>query len=101
MSDRRSTTSAENGKLGGRPKGSCIKPKLSDDLTDDEKKAILVKSLEVAFKGDTKMLQFFLEQIYGKAPQSLEADVQGNLLLTIAKEVADKYDTPQNTSNSR
>jgi hypothetical protein len=87
----------------GRPKGSGHKPKITDDLTEKEKQELLKKTLEKAMKGDSKLLQFLVEQIYGKAPQSIDMGGGVNLVLQIAKQVADKNeqdDTNTNTSES-
>jgi len=75
----------EKGKWGGarqnsgRPKGSGHKPKLSDDLTEEEKMTLIAKAYDKAVKGDSKLLQFFIEQIYGKAQQNVGlTDGEGN-----------------------
>lgn len=74
----------------GRPKGSTRKPRLSDELSDNEKYEIVQRALAKALEGDTRMLTLFIEQMYGKAPASLDADVQGSFVLEIAKTIADK-----------
>lgn len=62
----------ENGKKGGRPKGSITRPQLRDALTQEQIDALVVKAHGMASLGDTTMLKFILEQVYGKAPQQLE-----------------------------
>lgn len=84
----------------GRPKGSGHKPKLSDDLTKEEKEKIVKKILHQALDGDSKLLQFLAEQIYGKAGQIVELDGGATFVLEIAKQVADKYDTNTDTNSS-
>jgi len=58
----------------GRPKGTGHKPKMVDDLTDDQKQSLLTTSLAKALEGDSRLSVFFLEQIYGKARQNVGID---------------------------
>lgn len=58
----------------GRPKGSSHKPKIADDLSDDQKEALLLKAYQKAMGGSEKLLQFFLDQVYGKARQNIGLD---------------------------
>ena len=66
----------------GRPKGAGAKPKLSDYLEADELQSIIETAKTKAREGDTRMLTFILEQIFGKAPQSIDANVQGTMVIT-------------------
>lgn len=66
----------------GRPKGSTSKPKLSDYITEEEVQEIIIAAKDKAKGGDTRMLTFILEQIFGKAPQSIEANHTGVLTIT-------------------
>ena len=70
--DKRSVTSAENGKKGGRPKGSRHKPKITDHMTQQEAEVLLAVSLQKAMDGSETMMKFLLEQFYGKAMQRTE-----------------------------
>lgn len=74
--------SRKNGTKGGRPKGSTTKPKISDYITDEEVQSIIATAKAKALEGDTKLLTFILEQIFGKAPQSIEANMQGSLVIS-------------------
>lgn len=56
----------------GRPKGSYTRPQLRDALTHEQIDALVRKAHDMAEQGDTTMLKFILEQVYGKAPQQLE-----------------------------
>lgn len=85
----------------GRPKGSGHKPKIVDDLTEDQKKELLSKVYKQAIDGDSRLLQFLLEQIYGKANQAVDFQGQGNFILEIAKQVADKNEQCDITQNAR
>jgi len=67
----------------GRPKGSGHKPKLSDNLTQEEKDEIVAKLLVKAREGDAKILQFLAEQIFGKAPASMDITSKGNELAPV------------------
>lgn len=66
----------------GRKKGSTQKPKITDFITDKEVQDIISAAKTKAKEGDTRMLTFILEQIFGKAPQSIEANMQGSLVIT-------------------
>lgn len=70
--DRRAITSKENGKLGGRPKGSTNRPKIKDYMTEEQIKELAHLSWQKAMDGDASMMKFFMEQILGRAPQALE-----------------------------
>jgi hypothetical protein len=84
----------------GRPVGSGTKPKLSDDLTDKQKELLVAKAYSQALEGDAKLLQFILEQIYGKANQAVELDGGAKFVLEIAKQVADKNENYVSSSNA-
>lgn len=56
----------------GRPKGSTTKPQLRDHLTKKEITELVETAKKKAEEGDVNMLKFLLEQIYGKAPQSID-----------------------------
>ncbi len=73
--------SKENGKKGGRPKGSTTKPRMSDYLTEKEVDSLVSKAYELAKLGDTTMLKFVLEQHFGKAIQPVEGDLKGNITI--------------------
>lgn len=56
----------------GRPKGSSHKPKITDDLTEEQKKQLLEDSYMRALTGNNERLAvWFLEQIYGKPKQDI------------------------------
>lgn len=65
----------------GRPKGSTTKPQLRDHFTPEEVTDLVRTAKKKAKTGDTKLLVFLLEQIYGKAPQSIEFPA-GDLKIT-------------------
>lgn len=68
---------------GGRPKGSFTKPRLRDYLTEKDIKEIIAVAKKKAREGDVTMLKFILEQIYGKAPQSIDLNPDGKPLVVI------------------
>jgi hypothetical protein len=55
----------------GRKKGSTTRPQLRDQLTQKQIDALVAKGLERAEAGDSIILKFLLEQVFGKAPQPL------------------------------
>lgn len=59
----------------GRKKGSSTRPKITDYFTQKEIDELVDVAKEMS-KRDAGMLKFLLEQIYGKANQSVE--VSGN-----------------------
>lgn len=75
------------GKIGGarpgagRPKGSVTRPQLRDQLTPEQIASLLNKAVERANDGDSVLLKFLLEQIYGKAPQPLTGADGGAILI--------------------
>jgi hypothetical protein len=60
-----------NGKKGGRPKGSTTRPQLRDYYNAKEL-AEFVEDLKKTAKHDPIIKKFVAEQIFGKAPQSLD-----------------------------
>lgn len=59
---------------GGRPKGTTNRPQLRDALTPQRIAALLKKAEDLANAGDSVLLKFLLEQVYGKAVQPLGND---------------------------
>lgn len=72
-------------KGAGRPKGSQNKPNINRYLNEEEVKSLVKKAKELAAKGDSTMLKFLLEQIFGKAPQTIAADVDVKATLSLAE----------------
>lgn len=66
----------------GRPKGSTTKPRISDHISDEDVRELITTAKEKAKDGDVRMLTFILEQIFGKAPQSIDANVSGTLTIS-------------------
>lgn len=82
----------ENGKKGGRPKGSTTKPRISDYLTEKKVEGLVQKAYEMASIGDTVMLKFVLEQHFGKAPQAVDLTTGGEAIsITVPPEVAGAF----------
>lgn len=55
----------------GRPKGSVTKPQFRDYFTEKER-VELIDMIKTHMVDDMRLLQFAAEQIFGKAPQTLE-----------------------------
>lgn len=70
----------KTGNPNGRPKGSGMKPRLSDYLTESQVKKLIAKAYEMAENGNEKMLQFVLEHNFGKAAQSMDITSGGKEL---------------------
>lgn len=69
----------QNGKKGGRPKGSTTKPRISDYLSERDIENLLDKAYEMAAQGNESMLKFILEQKFGKAIQPTDMNIVGNM----------------------
>lgn len=67
--------------MKGRPKGSYTRPQIKDYIKFDDIKILTAKAVSKAKSGDIVMLKFVLEQIYGKAAQTVE--VPGGLNLNV------------------
>ena len=81
--------SQENGRKGGRPKGSTTRPQLRDFYTEKEL-ADFVKDLKASAKKDPMLKKFVAEQIFGKAPQPLTGPEGGALLIQFDRAFAPK-----------
>lgn len=76
----------------GRPKGSKTRPQLRDFISEDEVKKIIAEAKKKAREGDTGMLKFILEQIFGKAVQPMEGKLEGEFIINISEKIAKKRD---------
>ena len=61
----------KSGNPRGRPVGTTTKPKISDYITEAEVKSLVATAKKQA-RIKPELLKFLLEQIFGKAPQSLD-----------------------------
>lgn len=55
----------------GRKKGLTNRPIFRNAVTEAQANRLIAKAIKMADEGDTNMLKFVLEQIYGKAVQPL------------------------------
>jgi len=69
----------ENGKKGGRPKGTTTRPVLRNYYSDKELKEF-IEDLKQSAKTDPNIKKFVAEQIFGKAMQPIGND-DGNPLI--------------------
>ena len=60
-------------KSRGRPFGSKSKPQIRDYVTEKEVKSLVLKAKKLASEGNESLLKFLLEQVFGKAPQHIDA----------------------------
>jgi hypothetical protein len=60
----------ENGKKGGRPKGSTTVPQFRNYVSDAERKKF-VKFILASYMGDMRLAVWLGDQLFGKAPQPL------------------------------
>lgn len=75
----------------GRPKGSTSRPSIKDYMTPADVKKLTEKAKEKALEGDTNMLKFLLEQVYGKAPQPIAGDPDNPLQIVVPAPVAEAF----------
>ncbi len=64
-----------------RPKGSTTRPQIRSFVGDDDIRELTDIAVKKAKSGDVIMMKFLLEQVYGKAPQSI--DMGGELSLNV------------------
>jgi hypothetical protein len=64
----------------GRPKGSGIKP--FRDYVSDKDKADFVEFILGAYMSDMRLAQWFGNQLFGQAPQSIDHTTMGEKLPT-------------------
>lgn len=58
----------------GKPKGMTNRPVFRNAVTEAQANRLISKAIKMADGGDTNMLKFVIEQIYGKAVQPLAND---------------------------
>jgi len=99
MIEKQSIQSTKGGKRegAGRPKGSSTKPKIADFLTEVEIKGVVDKAKEKIEEGDVTMIKFILEQIMGKAAQSMDVTSDGEALQIMFDNVFSKDATTRTT----
>ena len=78
----------------GRPFGSTKKPQVSDYITEKETKALLKLAIKLANKGNTDMLKWVLEHLFGKAAQNINLGGQEDnpVVVDLPEDVKTKLD---------
>ena len=91
--------------MAGRPKGSTNLPKIRAYLDNNQIEKLVRISLKKAMEdNDTTMQKFLLEQVFGKAQQTLVGDSEnplnfGVIMYPNGKE-KNNVETPQKTGDS-
>lgn len=62
----------------GRPAGARQKLLIRDFINEEDARKLVEKVKMLANKGDVTLLKFLVEQVFGKAPQSI--DLNGEIL---------------------
>jgi len=104
--DQRSLTSADNGKLGGRPKSEAtIRTQLARAYIAQEVAAnldkIVTKAVEQAVLGDTSARTWLSEQSWGKPIQrnTLEDDEGNQITILIPTQLAQAFNINAKPNN--
>ena len=69
--DKRSQTSAENGKKGGRPKGSTSKPAFHKFISIEQMENVVASMYAEATSGKVEAAKWLGDQYFGKAKQAI------------------------------
>lgn len=85
----------------GRPVGSGNKPNIGNYVSMKEIEQLLQKAKELAEKGDSRMISYLLDHIFGKARQNIGLDggEDGKALIIQLSEVIAKKNDPDAKSN--
>ena len=65
----------------GRPFGSTTRPQFKDFITRDEVKSLVKKAKKLAESGNSDLLKWCLDHVFGKAAQPLEGGDPNNPIL--------------------
>tara|TARA_R100001530_G_scaffold13251_1_gene12252 strand:+ start:6607 stop:6903 length:297 start_codon:yes stop_codon:yes gene_type:complete len=87
--------SRQNGKLGGRPKGSVSNPfrkAFNEAWTGEKLDLLLEKTISKVRAGDARMISYVFDQLMGKATQPVDMDGKMELLEYIIKRGDGKED---------
>lgn len=68
----------------GKPKGMTNRPVFRNAVTEAQANRLITKAIAMADEGDTNMLKFVLEQIYGKAVQPVGGEEDNPIMLQIS-----------------
>lgn len=74
----------------GRPKGSTHKPSLKDYISTEQVEDIIEVARKKSEEGDTTMMKFILDHVFGKAVQPNDVKVQGDLKILFDNVFEDK-----------
>lgn len=79
----------------GRPIGSGNKPNILNYISLREIEDLLMKAKELAIKGDSRMIAYVLDHIFGKARQNIGLDGGENgktLIIQLSEVIAKKHE---------
>ena len=78
----------------GRKKGSFTKPQISDFVSKKKINELIEVAMQLALAGNTAMLIWILEHLFGKAPQNINMGSQDNnpMVIDLPPDVKTKLD---------
>lgn len=89
-------TSAENGKLGGRPKGfAALEAEKTREFIAqrliESHGPIVAKAVTQAMEGDRYAREWLYDRAFGKSPQAITGPDGGEFIIRITSETAKRY----------
>ncbi len=86
--------------MAGRPQGSTNLPKIRDYIDKDQIEKLVNLCLKSAFeKKDITMQKFLVEQLFGKAPQTMDLTSGGEKIIPLLNYVRNNNSDNKNTDN--
>lgn len=61
-----------SGRKPGVSKATQIKRKIQDYITEEDVRDLIIQAKKLARKGDSQLIRYLLDQVFGKAPQPIE-----------------------------
>ena len=86
--------------MAGRPQGSTNLPKIRDYIDKDQIEKLVRLCLKSAFEAkDITMQKFLVEQIFGRAPQTMDLTSGGEKIIPLLNYVRNNNGNDKNTED--